>query len=86
MHPALHGLGIDFTPWTNAAASIATSASQVEVARQARIAAQRSAPVYNVAPAQAQGGSPSRLILLAVLGLGAAFVGFKLLGRRKSRR
>jgi len=84
MHPALHGLGIDFTPWTNAAASIATSASQVEVARQARIAAQRSAPVYNVAPAQ--GGSPSRLILLAVLGLGAAFVGFKLLGRRKSRR
>ncbi len=83
------GLGLDLTPWTNLASSVAASAAQVEAARQSANAAKalsRSpAPTY-AAPVRS-GMSPIVLVgLLAGVGVVGYFVLPKLFGKGKRRR
>jgi hypothetical protein len=79
------GLGIDLTPWTNLATTVAQSAAQVEAARQsanaARAMARAPAPA---AQAPSRGISPLLIVgVLGVLGVGGYFL---LRGKRGGRR
>ncbi len=71
------GLGIDLTPWTNLASSVAASAAQVEAARQSAAAAKAMGrmPATTYAAPVRSGISPILVVgVVAVLGLGGYFL------------